>query len=64
MQQTSFEREELQIGDMVVLNSGGPDTTVISVDGSEVTIEWKDESGPSNCTLPSTCVHRIDPARG
>jgi hypothetical protein len=52
----------LRLGDVVQLNSGGPNCLVVGHDlGNIVTISWRDSSGkPQEYTLPVACVHRIE----
>lgn len=38
--------ENFKVGDVVILKSGGPDMTVLSVDGVEC--QWKDVDGTVN----------------
>jgi hypothetical protein len=51
-------QREINVGDMVRLNSGSPDLSVISTgnDGGEITVEWRNENGEmQNSTFPRQC---------
>ena len=52
----------LCLGDVVQLNSGGPNCLVVDLeDGNTGTISWRDSSGtPQELPIPLACVHRID----
>jgi len=46
--------KELRKGDIVQLNSGGPDMTVVSCDGENVEVKWNGTGSPA--TFPIQCV--------
>ena len=37
--------DKLKIGDVVVLNSGGPDMTIVEIDGDKATCWWQGHFG-------------------
>jgi uncharacterized protein YodC (DUF2158 family) len=54
--------QELRVGAIVRLNSGGPNAMVVACNGREVTIEWKDGLGNlETLTLPTLCVTQTLP---
>jgi uncharacterized protein YodC (DUF2158 family) len=54
---------ELQVGDVVILNSGGPHMTVVKVDGTTkwlVLLNWTDKTDRGQSVLlPTSCVRFI-----
>lgn len=48
-------QKEISVGDIVCLNSGGPDMKVLSVTENEVTVRWGGED-----TFPLPCVYRVE----
>ena len=58
-------RENLRLGDVVVLNSGGPTMTVISVDDTSVTATWFGEGKSVQHTgaFPIDAVERPAPQK-
>jgi uncharacterized protein YodC (DUF2158 family) len=51
-------RSEINIGDTVRLNSGGPNLTVVGGNQANITIEWRDVAVERR-TLPRPCVHKV-----
>lgn len=51
----------LRLGDVVQLNSGGPQSLIVDlVDCNTVVISWIDRQGhPCEAIFPSACVHRV-----
>ena len=48
-----------RIGDIVTLNSGGPNCLVVDLN-KEVTISWRNQKGAvQEWSLPYTSIHRI-----
>lgn len=51
---------KLRFGDAVNLNSGGPQSIVVDVEGADVTVAWRDDCGDVHeMTLPESCLHRV-----
>ncbi len=48
----------INLGDHVMLNSGGPVMLVVDVEGENVTASWRTGSGIQEATFPRACVHR------
>jgi uncharacterized protein YodC (DUF2158 family) len=46
---------KFKIGDVVMLNSGGPQMTVSAVTGDKVTAVWPDEQGYGKLEAPAVC---------
>jgi uncharacterized protein YodC (DUF2158 family) len=47
----------MKIGDIVVLNSGGPDMTIIGVTGDKATVVWTSETNMiMRNTFPVVCL--------
>jgi hypothetical protein len=54
-----LEQTELQIGELVRLNSGSPDLKVVAFDGDQVEMEWVGESGNlERMMLPKACFRK------
>ncbi len=53
----------LRLGDIVSLNSGGPQAMVVDIDSSEGTaVAWRDGEGPpQEASFPAACLHRLSP---
>jgi uncharacterized protein YodC (DUF2158 family) len=49
--------KNLKVGDIVKLNSGGPDSTVTNIENKIVTVNWVSPgtSGSSSLVLPEEC---------
>jgi uncharacterized protein YodC (DUF2158 family) len=56
-------KNELQFGDIVQLNSGGPESRVVSGINGNVTVEWQGSEGPSRAVFPIPCVRRVEPRK-
>lgn len=58
----SFRRDNEpphRIGDIVRLNSGGPTSLVVDVDGGVLTVAWRDSDGcAKELAGPDVCFHR------
>ncbi|WP_417515808.1 hypothetical protein [Minwuia sp.] len=50
---------DLGLGAVVKLNSGGPNMMVVDLEGDDVTVAWRDWGAARETTLPSVCVHRV-----
>jgi hypothetical protein len=49
---------QLQVGDIVRLNSGSPDLRIVDLD--RVTVEWKNDQGETESAVyPSVCLTRL-----
>jgi len=56
---TNLQQEQgIKIGDLVRLNSGGPDMKVMTTDGDKVTVEWK---AIQSASFPLACVYPVRP---
>ena len=53
----------LRLGDIVSLNSGGPQAMVVDIDSSEgIAVGWRDGEGtPQEASFPAACLHRLSP---
>ena len=53
----------LKIGDFVRLNSGGPKTMIVDLDGSgHAVVSWFNEAGElEEASFPVVCLHRVSP---
>jgi uncharacterized protein YodC (DUF2158 family) len=50
----------LKMGNVVRLNSGGPQSVVVDVCGESVTVAWRDrDNAVHEATLPEPCFHRV-----
>ena len=50
----------LGIGDVVILNSGGPNMMVVDIEDDRVTTAWTYGAGKvQEAEWPSVCLHRI-----
>lgn len=49
------------VGDIVHLNSGSPDLTVIEVDGQTVTVAWHDGVNAQGAEFPEQCLLLVKP---
>lgn len=50
----------LGIGDVVRLNSGGPESVVVDLEGRSVTVAWRGQAGEvAESVLPEPCFHRV-----
>ncbi len=55
------QSKELRIGDIVRLNSGGPDSEIIASSGGRVTVRWETEPGVYDTwNLPAACFRRVE----
>jgi len=56
-----MQKQRLRVGELVRLNSGGTDMTVVSRHGgSRVTVRWNNNDGKAQeHTLPECCVYRL-----
>jgi uncharacterized protein YodC (DUF2158 family) len=56
------QKKEIQVGDVVHLNSGSPDMTVIALDclAENVAVEWLSEDGIERHVYPSVCLQRTE----
>lgn len=53
-------QKEIQIGEMVHLNSGSPDLKVVAIVAAQIEVEWTNESGnQERLTLPAPCFTRV-----
>jgi uncharacterized protein YodC (DUF2158 family) len=53
---------DLRIGDIVYLNSGSPQLTVVDFEASMVTVSWRDGNNiVHEHTAPDPCFHRVTP---
>lgn len=50
----------LAIGNVVALNSGGPHSVVVDLDGASVTVAWRDGDDCHEMTAPAACFHRVE----
>src|ERR1022692_3573271 len=51
---------KLRIGDVVMINSGGPESIVVDLEGNRVTVAWRDKCGDVHeMTLPEPCFPRV-----
>jgi len=50
----------LQCGDVVVLNSGGPQMIVANVFGANVGVKWKEGNAIRERFLPAICLYRVE----
>ena len=54
------EREtQFQIGDIVTINSGGPNMLVVDIDGIQITTAWRDDDCVTEGQWSRPCLHRI-----
>ncbi len=53
----------LRLGDIVSLNSGGPQAMVVDIGKSEgITVAWRGGEGTSQeASFPAACLHRRSP---
>lgn len=52
----------IQVGDIVHLNSGSPDLTVVRCCGEKLEVEWLNLSGVTErMTLPAVCFKHAKP---
>lgn len=49
----------LGLGDIVTINSGGPNMLVVDTDGDRLTVAWRTPSNIEEMRLHRDCVHRI-----
>lgn len=49
---------DIKIGDVVRLNSGGPDSTVVGTHDALLTIAWMADGTAHKLTLPGACVRK------
>lgn len=55
--------EAFKVGDVVILNSGGPKMTVVEVQSSRVKVVWVDDDDSLEAAwFPNVCVFRVDAA--
>jgi uncharacterized protein YodC (DUF2158 family) len=55
-------KRKFKTGDIVFLNSGSPELTVIEALGDEVLISWVSDDGTRfSCIIPSACVTPDEP---
>jgi uncharacterized protein YodC (DUF2158 family) len=53
------------IGDVVILNSGGPKMTVVETEASQVRVAWvDDEDRLEGAWFPHACVFRVHVTSG
>jgi uncharacterized protein YodC (DUF2158 family) len=51
---------QLQLGNLVQLNSGGPTMIVADIDGTNAICAWRDHDGETHeHDFPIACVHRV-----
>ena len=51
----------MRIGDIVRLNSGSPELKVISIDSTQIEVEWVHEGGePERMTRPTICFRLVN----
>ena len=50
--------DQLEIGDIVHLNSGGPNSEVVSRAGDTLTVQWRNGKQRSKLTLPRSCFSK------
>ena len=50
--------EEMEIGDRVVLKSGGPESLVVAKDNG-VVVAWRLNDGPHEAHFSSRCLRRL-----
>lgn len=50
---------DLRIGDIVTINSGGPNMLVVDIDGLDVTVAWRNEGAVTENTWTRPCLHRV-----
>ena len=52
--------QQVQIGDMVHLNSGSPDLKVVGKHANQLEVEWLGDSGSlERMSLPAVCFKRV-----
>lgn len=59
--------QEMEVGDIVQLNSGGPQMTITEMNFQNVSTMWFKDDGPHESRFPLACVtkvgDRLDPHR-
>jgi hypothetical protein len=50
------EKTNVQISDIVHLNSGSPDLRIIEIKGENVDVEWQSDKNMERATFPVVCV--------
>ncbi len=59
-QKASDQKQELQVGDVVHLNSGSPDLHIVDLGAKFVVVEWSlGNNVPERAAFPYACVHRV-----
>lgn len=57
-----MEKQNLCVGELVQLNSGGPQLTVYAVDKDKITVVWIGDKGESGrygkAEFPPECLHK------
>jgi hypothetical protein len=55
-----YREPPLRLGDIVRLNSGGPQCLVVGLpDFKSVEISWRDDQGTHETSFPRACLHRV-----
>lgn len=49
----------LRLGDWVQMNSGGPRSLVVDIEGDCFTVAWRTADRIIESVLPRACIHRV-----
>lgn len=52
------DEEEIQVGDVVQVNSGGPSMTVRKIEKDDASVFWMNADGAKNYTFPVKALER------
>ena len=50
---------DLRIGDVAMLNSGGPVGLIVDIEGDQAVFSWRVEEQTYEMSSPSACFHRV-----